>query len=174
MQSRCLLASGRLWIDIASFLTAAKPQALLVPHLERNVVVHDLTTLWPSRLPSPRSQGLRVLQLGRSVRQKCRRFEDTPQDTLNTYARQQSSCCCTQTLSPLSPRGATVPACPCADTNNMALYSLFKITALCALFQAAAAAVRRQPPPARRLAAVHLASIALSITAPAQTFAPPD
>jgi len=57
----------------------------------------------------------------------------------------------------------------------MALYSLFKITALCALFQAAAAAVRRQPPPAaRRLAPVHLASIALSITALAQTLAPPD
>eukprot|EP00964_Phaeocystis_antarctica_P076077 scaffold47014_cov61-Phaeocystis_antarctica.AAC.2 len=35
----------------------------------------------------------------------------------------------------------------------MALYSLFKITALCALFQAAAAAVRRQPPPARRFCA---------------------
>ena len=31
----------------------------------------------------------------------------------------------------------------------MALYSLFKITVLCALFQAAAAAVRRQLPPAR-------------------------
>ena len=105
---------------------------------------------------------------------KRERFEDTPQDTLNTYARQQSSCCCTQTLSPLSPRGATVLACPCADNNNMALYSLFKITALCALFQAAAAAVRRQPPPARRFAPVHLASIALSVTAPAQTFAPPD
>ena len=129
----------------------------------------------PASSPEALYQGLRVLQLGRSVRQKRERFEDTPQDTLNTYARPQSSSSCTQTLSPLSPRGATVPACPCADTNNMALYSLFKITALCALFQAAAAAERRQPPPAaRRLAPVHLASIALSITALAQTFAPPD
>ena len=34
----------------------------------------------------------------------------------------------------------------------MALYSLFKITVLCALFQAAAAAVRRPPPAAARLA----------------------
>ena len=42
-QSRCLLASGRLRMAISSFLTAAKPQALLVPHLERNVVVRDLT-----------------------------------------------------------------------------------------------------------------------------------
>ena len=30
-QSRCLLASGRLRMAISSFLTAAKPQALLVP-----------------------------------------------------------------------------------------------------------------------------------------------
>ena len=36
-------------------------------------------------------------------------------------------------------------ACPCAD-NDMALYSLFKLTVLCALFHEAAAAVRRQPP----------------------------
>ena len=45
----------------------------------------------------------------------------------------------------------------------MALYSLFKITVLCALFQAAAA-VRRQPPHTSRpsrFARVHLASIAL-------------
>ena len=47
----------------------------------------------------------------------------------------------------------------------MALYSLFKITVLCALFHEAAAAVRRQPPPYQppvsRFAPVHLASIAL-------------
>ena len=47
-------------------------------------------------------------------------------------------------LTPASTDATTT--CPCAD-NNMALYSLFKITALCALFQAATAAVRRQPPP---------------------------
>ena len=46
-------------------------------------------------------------------------------------------------LTPASTDATTT--CPCAD-NNMALYSLFKITALCALFQAATAAVRRQPP----------------------------
>ena len=47
-------------------------------------------------------------------------------------------------LTPASTDATTT--CPCPD-HNMALYSLFKIPALCALFQAASAAVRRQPPP---------------------------
>ena len=54
------------------------------------------------------------------------------------------------------PTNPAAAACPCAD--NMALYSLFKLTVLCALFHEAAAAVRRQPPPTPALFPAHLSS----------------
>ena len=56
------------------------------------------------------------------------------------------------------PTNPAAAACPCAD-NNMALYSLFKLTVLCALFHEAAAAVRRQPPPPAPARARHLSPV---------------
>ena len=101
----------------------------------------------PPSLTSERLQGVARWLSEKSVRKKSKQRRRASEH-FNPEARSSTSLL--QTLRPwlaLTPASTdATTTCPCPD-HNMALYSLFKITALCALFQAASAAVRRQPPP---------------------------
>ena len=82
-----------------------------------------------------------------AFREECRKEKRTETPSKHVQPTRRDQAPCGFRPSAHQPRLAlTTHATACPRADNMALYSLFKVTVLCALFHEAAAVIRRQPP----------------------------